>query len=89
MDKIKLNYWIDVAMFFSFLVCSLTGLFKFPALVRFFGLAHKNFPMKLISGFHDWSGLILLILVLFHVILHWKWMTCMTKKFFTKNKKCE
>lgn len=29
---------------------------------------------------HDWTAVALLVLVIIHLILHWKWITYMTKK---------
>jgi hypothetical protein len=29
---------------------------------------------------HDWTAVALLAMVIIHLILHWKWITCMTKK---------
>ena len=32
---------------------------------------------------HDWTAVALLALLILHLILHWKWITYMTKKAFT------
>lgn len=47
------------------------------------------------SEIHNWAGMLMIILVIIHLILHWKWVKCVTKNFFKeesyKNKKdrCE
>jgi len=29
---------------------------------------------------HDWTALALVAVVIIHIILHWKWIVCMTKR---------
>jgi hypothetical protein len=33
---------------------------------------------------HDWVAIVLVALVVIHIVLHWKWIARMTKKFFTQ-----
>ena len=83
MNKIKLNYWIDIGLAISFLICLITGLIKWPGLIKLIGTsAYKILYVKNISLLHDWSGLIMGILVLTHLILHWKWIIAVTKSTF-------
>jgi hypothetical protein len=60
----------------------ITGLIKFPGLVGFFGIRFGDLPIGTISGIHDWSGIILIILVFLHLILHWSSLKAMTKRIF-------
>ncbi len=40
------------------------------------------YPSRLLwIEIHKWSGLALTIVVLVHVLLHWKWLWAMTKKY--------
>ena len=32
---------------------------------------------------HDWTAVALLVLIIIHIILHWKWIVYMTKKVFS------
>ena len=85
MNKIKLNYWIDFGLVISFLICFITGLIKWPGLIRLIGAStHKILYIKNISLLHDWSGLIMGMLVLAHLILHWRWIVSTTKNIFGK-----
>ncbi|MCK4500779.1 DUF4405 domain-containing protein [Candidatus Babeliales bacterium] len=87
MNRTKLNYWIDVGLALSFFICFLTGLIKWPGLIKIIGVsAYKALSRPNISMLHDWSGLIMGLLVLVHLILHWKWIVCVTKSMFGKNK---
>ena len=86
MNRAKLNYWIDVGLAISFFVCFFTGLIKWPGLIRIIGTsAYKILHAKNISLLHDWSGLIMGLLVLIHLALHWRWMVVMTKNIFKRN----
>ncbi len=81
MNKGKQLYWVDVGLAISFILCFITGIFKWPTLYKYF----FSWPMKQISIIHDWSGLIMGLLVLIHLIQHWKWIVVMTKKMWWKN----
>ncbi len=84
MAKPIINYWIDVLMLLSFIITSATGLimlFFLPSGVRaggyqiFWGIIKHNWV-----SIHIWSGIIFMILVAVHFILHWYWMAKMTKR---------
>jgi len=87
MNRAKINYLIDIGLAISFFVCFITGLIKWPGLVKtidanFYGLLSN----RKISMLHDLSGLIMGILVMVHLALHWKWVVAMTKNFFSGKK---
>ena len=88
MNRTKLNYWIDVGLALSFFTCFITGLIKWPGLVRIIGApAYRTLHVKNISLLHDWSGLIMGLLVIIHLVLHWKWIVVVTKSIFKKGDK--
>ena len=88
MNKAKLNYWIDIGLAISFFVCFITGLIKWPGLIKIIGVSiYKVLHVRNISVLHDWSGLIMSLLVLLHLALHWKWIVCMTKDMVFRKKK--
>ena len=85
MNRTMLNYWIDVGLVFSFFICFITGLIKWPDLIKIIGVsAYKALHVRNISMLHDWSGLIMGLLVLIHLALHWRWIVCVTKSIFGK-----
>ncbi|MBN2459447.1 DUF4405 domain-containing protein [Candidatus Woesearchaeota archaeon] len=91
-NKARINYWVDVGLVITFIASMITGLIKWPGLFRLTGIRHRDLPMLEISLVHDWSGLLMVILVLVHLILHFNWMVTMTKCLFKKKKgvgKCE
>ena len=90
MNKNKLNYTIDFLLSVSFIVLAVSGLaifFFLPSGVRqggfqeFFGI-EKN----VWTDVHNWSGIIFILLILLHFILHWQWVVCMTKNIFIDKK---
>ncbi|MBS3172051.1 DUF4405 domain-containing protein [Candidatus Woesearchaeota archaeon] len=87
MDKEHLNYVIDMGLLISFLIVIVTGIIKFRALMNIFGLDYSSLPMKLFSVWHDWAGLVMVVLVLVHLILHWRWIVIVTKDIFKSKKK--
>ena len=85
MNNLKLNYWVDVGLAISFFICFLTGLIKWPGLIKIIGTSAYNILyVENISLLHDWSGLIMGLLILVHLVLSWKWIVAVTKSFFRK-----
>ena len=86
MDKNKIKYFVDLGLAISFLIVTMTGIFKFGKLLRAVGinLEYSELPMKAISAWHDWSGVALVLLVLIHLILNIDWIIGTTKGFFVK-----
>jgi cytochrome b subunit of formate dehydrogenase len=78
---IKILKWLtDLGMGIAFAVCFITGLLKFSLLLQMTGLNNIVLPSALISDLHDWSGILLGLLVLFHLYLNRIWIAGMTKK---------
>ena len=90
MNRTKLNYWIDVGLAISFFVCFITGLIKWPGLIKVIGTsAYKVLSFRNISQLHDMSGLVMGLLVIVHLALHWKWIVCVTKSIFKRKESKE
>jgi len=88
MNRTKINYWIDVGLAISFFTCFITGLIKWPGLIKIIGTsAYKILHFRNISLLHDWAGLVMGLLVFVHLILHWKWIVAVTKSIFGRGKK--
>ena len=82
MNKSKVNYWVDIVMGIAFLLVFITGVIKFPELTQHFTGIYRVFSAYKINKLHDWSGLIMGILVFIHLALHWNWLVAMTKNMF-------
>ncbi|MDD5659986.1 MAG: DUF4405 domain-containing protein [Actinomycetota bacterium] len=94
--KIKLG--IDLTMIAAFLVNMFTGLAMFFGLVsgggkRYNGFAKFNtsnlFDLSTKAWYkiiHDWSGIIIVILILAHLILNWDTLCCFLKNSFKNSR---
>lgn len=78
MNRNYINYFVDLAMAIAFIIVTATGIFKFPGLIDYFGLRNSIVPLRAISIWHDWSGVVLVFLVFIHLVLHWNWFIAMT-----------
>jgi hypothetical protein len=89
MDKAKINYFVDVIAFVSFLVTAITGVLIFIFLppgegrggVHSYLLGYGRHDW---GAIHDWAGIIMTIAAIIHVVLHWKWIVGTTKIIFGK-----
>lgn len=82
-----INYIINAGLAISFGISFVTGLLKWPGLTQTFGW---HIPTRSYTALHDWSGLVMALLVFAHIVLHWRWIVCMTKKIFKRNEeKCD
>lgn len=90
MNSNKLNFLVDFLAFISFLILAKTGLIIFfflPGGVKqgryqeFFGITKSIY-----STVHDWAGIIFIILVIIHIVLHWRWIICNINNLFVSVK---
>ena len=84
MQRATVDYIIDLGLFISFLCVAVTGILKMPGLVQNLGMNYKSLPFNVITPLHDFSGVMMTLLVLLHLALHWHWIVGMTKSFFKK-----
>jgi hypothetical protein len=82
--KSRLNYFIDCGLIITFLLSFITGVIKFPEWTRFFSNVYLVISASLLSQIHDYSGIAMSLLVLAHLVLHWRWIVAMTKSTFGK-----
>jgi len=75
-----IKYCVDLSMGIVFIICFVTGFFKFTALMHILGLSGIVMPLALMSDVHDWTGILLGVLVATHIILNVKWLVSMTRK---------
>jgi len=68
----------------AFMLCGITGIFKFTFFMRAFSVTGIVLPMALMSDIHDWSGVVLWFLVAVHLFLNRAWILSMTRKVLTR-----
>jgi len=77
MSKARINFWLDVVIGIAFLFSAISGLvFLLP--VNSAGILGIGY--KLWSDLHTWSSLVMIVGVVAHVALHWKWIVAMIKR---------
>ncbi len=96
MKKIWINFWVDAAMFVSMTGLFITGLIMKYSLPPLEGRRQGTGlgPETLLGwdrhdwgDFHFWLAVILVALLVFHIVLHWRWIVCRFKEFKSPSKK--
>ena len=79
LDRIAINYTIEVIMGLSFITLATTGALKWPGLLQNYGYTLDTSPLSWISIIHHSAGLVMIAMVLLHLIMHWRFIYSMTK----------
>ena len=76
----KINIAIDATVAISFVIAAISGLyfFFFPEGSRVTVL----FDSTTWDLLHTWSGVAMMVAVLVHLAIHWRWITNVTSRFF-------
>ena len=85
MAKPKVNYYVDAAIAVAFSISAVSGLvFLVPVgegRGQVLGLSYRAW-----DGLHLWGSLAMIVGVLLHLVLHTKWIACMTQSVFGKRR---
>ncbi len=82
--RTKVMYCVNVGLFISAAISVITGIVKFPELIRYVSQTGLILPYNTISVAHDWGGIILALLLLVHIALNWRWMVTTTRTLLRK-----
>jgi hypothetical protein len=66
-------------MLIVFLILGVTGLVRVPETQKYFTFIYKHITASHLAFIHDWSGVVLVILIIIHLILKRKWLINMFK----------
>jgi len=88
MNKTKLNYLLDAVIGLAFLLSGATGVaFLLMGEGGYQGGRNAGFATALLglsrgtwNDLHTWAGLVMLAGIAVHIVLHWKWIVCTTRK---------
>jgi hypothetical protein len=87
MSKAKLNYIVDVAIGLGFIVAAVSGLVLFFAPSGYQGGRNPYYGQSVLlltthtwDTLHTWGSMAMIAGVGAHLVLHWNWIVCMTKK---------
>jgi hypothetical protein len=83
----KINYWVDVVIGVAFVFSALSGLVLFFAPSGYQGGRNPYYGQTVLflstqawDTVHTWSSIAMISGVGAHLVLHWRWMVCVTKK---------
>jgi hypothetical protein len=91
MQRAVAFYWIAVAAFLALLLEAVSGFILWIALPRGDGfrfrgsgsrMAHESFGFSRETwlDIHDWAGVALIVILLVHLLLHWRWVLSVTRR---------
>ena len=82
MSKTRVNYWVDLLILVAFGLTGLSGivLLLVPGGRGASQLVTLGLPRAAWIELHDWTGIASIVGVFLHFVLHWSWLTCMTRK---------
>ncbi|MDK2892784.1 DUF4405 domain-containing protein [Methanohalophilus sp.] len=92
-NRAKLNYLVDIAILLLFIIVAITGFYMYlfiPSGVPqgryqvYMGLTKATWTL-----IHNRTSIMLTIAVFVHIVLHYKWMMCMTGVYFGKSRECD
>jgi len=88
MKKTTMNYIVDIIIGVGFLASFVTGIvLLFNTSGGYQGGRNPQyFIHALWINIHTWSSLIMSAGVAIHLVLHWNWMVCITRKLLTSKK---
>lgn len=89
MYRAQIKYIVDVGLAVSFILCFITGVIKFPGFLRAIDATHRVLPMRDLTIIHDWSGILMGLLVAVHLILNYRWIITMTRQIFGRKRVSE
>ena len=85
-NKAKINFIVDSFGLVAFLIVAITGFWRWwflPSGGAGRGVAYEVVELRQsVVLWHDYSGLVLTVIVVIHLLLHWNWIVCMVKSFF-------
>jgi hypothetical protein len=76
--RARVKYLVDLLLLVTVGISITTGVVKIPELTRYFGRTGLVLPYNTISLLHDTAGVVLVVLVLIHLALGWRWLAAMT-----------
>lgn len=74
----KKNFYLDLLLLISGVICIATGIVLDFHL--FGGFGNGRALKDTISTIHTYSGYIMMVGLIFHIIWHWKWIKAVAKK---------
>jgi cytochrome b subunit of formate dehydrogenase len=81
------NWWIDATLFISAVIAALSGIyFLFLPTGGFQGGRNPLYNVQILftrqtwDDLHAWGGVVMIAAAVIHLVIHWKWVTSMTRR---------
>ena len=92
-NRARVNYYVDIVIGIAFLLVTVSGLFLlFAGSGGYQGGRNPRYAQEFLGvsrllwkDLHNWGGILMTAGVLLHLVLHWKWIVCMTRNLFRKS----
>lgn len=82
MKKAEFSYLVDMGLIITFFISFISGILKFKEVTLFFANNGIYFSNYWLNYIHDRIGIVFGIIILFHLIIHFKKIKINTKKYF-------
>jgi cytochrome b subunit of formate dehydrogenase len=87
-NKVRLNYALDAVIALAFVFAAVSGVvFLLAGSGGYQGGRNPDFQTVMLgisrwtwSDLHAWTGLVMIAGVMIHLLLHWRWIVCVTKR---------
>ncbi|MBN1523786.1 MAG: DUF4405 domain-containing protein [Spirochaetales bacterium] len=91
-NRAKINYAVDIMIGLGFIAAAISGIVLLLAgSGGYQGGRNPAVSQSIMflsrlewKDIHNWSGIIMVIGTLGHLVLHWNWFVCTTKNLFSK-----
>jgi cytochrome b subunit of formate dehydrogenase len=92
-NKARINYYVDIIIGISFVVAALSGMILFFAAGSggYQGGRNPRYAQEVLGvshllwkDIHNWGGIVMAGGAFLHLVLHWKWIVCMTRNLFKR-----
>ncbi len=83
MNKVVLNFWLDVLLFVNFLAITATGAILRWGVACGRGCREREFWGWFRSDWldlHFYLAIAIVVNISLHIVLHWDWVVCQIKK---------
>lgn len=85
--KTKSNFWMDMSILVAFVTILLTGIVLWLVLPEGRGSSTAllwGLTKNVWLDVHIWSGVVMFIGAAVHLLIHWRWVSCVGKRYFKK-----
>ena len=87
-DKVRLFYILDIVIAIAFLLTAISSVvFLFGGSGGYEGGRNADFQTEMLGisrwtwkDLHTWTGLVMIAGAALHILLHWNWIVCATRR---------